>query len=301
MLKLRDTRYVGRVVPRIGIVAGLLAGVLATACSTPGGSPVAPSGAVNAGSANAAADGSTLKIFAPEVIEPIDDVTTGRQPDLVAGSPDPRHTTGVDFLIQFHLYDPGGTLVTEALVARGTPNSTFTPPALLEYSTRYAWRARAYLDGEVGPWSTLTTFVVEDAPPPPPPPPPEAPDPGPEPGPGGGASCTGGALTPPQVRSIVQTVQPGPDPFDASHFRDRVLAAANSPNWGWHRRPNGHISDDIIAWNGPGGNPHWIFDIVSASTGPSPGRSWGDQTATIEPGSSFVPYCTPGLTLEGAQ
>ena len=87
------------------------------------------------------------------------------------------------------------------------------------------------------------------------------------------------------------STSPGPAPADPGPFRDRVLERANDPNWGYHRRPNGRVSEDIIAWNAPGGSPHWIWDMVSGSTGGSPSPAWNDVTGTIEPGSVFVPFC----------
>ena len=92
-----------------------------------------------------------------------------------------------------------------------------------------------------------------------------------------------------EAEAIVLSTTPGPDPFDAAPFRDRVLANIGDPAWGVHLRPNGRISDDVIAYNVPAqGQPYQIWDIVVASTGPDPSPGWNDITDTMEAGSTFV-------------
>src|SRR5438552_11566968 len=100
-------------------VSALLA--LSVACGRQNSTPVSPSGAKPAsGDEVAGADGATLKVTAPTLVSPINDVVLeGATATLIANS-----ATGINanipFAYDFELYDAGNTKIRTEVVAGTT-------------------------------------------------------------------------------------------------------------------------------------------------------------------------------------
>lgn len=137
--------------------AALLA--IAAACSKPAESPVAPGAAVE-GIADAAADGSTLKVTAPAPVSPVNNA----QPDgalvLVAAKAQGKFTN-VTPSYEFEVKNAGGAVVYSRVtggVGSGPNNVEHTVDAGLEFDAPHTWRVRAVVPGAAGPWSAAATF-----------------------------------------------------------------------------------------------------------------------------------------------
>lgn len=136
-------------------------------------------------------------------------------------------------------------------------------------------------------WITTGQPPVLDPPVPGPTPSPGPIPPGPTPGP------SPQPLTSADVERLVFEMRPGPAAGRIEDFQRRVLdwVAARDPRWGRHRRPNGALPADILAFDVPAlGKPYQIFDFVVGSSGDTPSPGWLDQTLTMEPGSTFSPW-----------
>lgn len=131
--------------------------LLAAACSQAPSAPLSPSGLESSTAANA--DGSTLKVTAPTVLTPRGGVVLDTlRPALVFAHASGRFTS-VALNYRLEAFDANGSLLDSRLVASGTDGqSSWTPDGDLPYSTVFAWRVRAELDGRTGPWSSLERF-----------------------------------------------------------------------------------------------------------------------------------------------
>jgi hypothetical protein len=131
---------------------------LAVACSEAPQSPAAPSSTppVNA---EAAADGSTLKVTAPSAQSPVN----GAQPQsltFVAGASTAQFAGGSlpPLNYQVEVKNAGGTTVCTATGAPSGNSVTISPSCALNFDAPHTWRMRAVLGSAVGPWSTAASF-----------------------------------------------------------------------------------------------------------------------------------------------
>jgi len=137
---------------------------LAVACSKSSSNLTSPS-AVRPGAADAAADGSTLKVTAPTPQAPINN----QKPEdnevvLVVANASPEFGTPVALTYRFEIYNAASVRVyNSALIAggsSGTTSHTLPETVGLEGDQRFSWRARAEFEGEAGPWSDSASFVA---------------------------------------------------------------------------------------------------------------------------------------------
>jgi hypothetical protein len=255
--------------PRFSAVCFL---ALAVACSK---SPSAPSES-DAGvpsATDAAADGSTLKVLAPELMSPINDVRLdNRQPTLVTANTTGRFVNR-DYTYEFHLMDDGGNVLQSTTVAQGSSNTAWPLGSELNRDTPYRWRVRATLGESRGPWSAVGRFITvrENRTPDPPP---------------------GGRLPIPNRFAVVEQIA---RQFPAAlrnscqehggswEFMDRVVDALRleDTRWGYNcKRGNcGDPSLDVVAYHhlaGPSvtGATVRTVDIISGHCGSFPGILW---------------------------
>ena len=145
----------------LGLAAATLA--LALGCSQSPQSPVSPSAA--AGSAAANADGSTLKVSAPNVVSPVNnDVQSSRRPTFTF-----QHSAGkfqtVAVAYRLEILDKDGNLVTAKSANPDAGGQTvYSLDVDLAYNTEHVWRVRAESDGQFGPWSGTGAFKTPVAP-----------------------------------------------------------------------------------------------------------------------------------------
>jgi hypothetical protein len=115
--------------------------------------------------AEAAADGSTLKVTAPVAISPVNGVKP-EDPEiaLVVSNATPKFEGTLPVQYLFELYNSGGALVYRSgLINQGGSGSTSHGiPSTVELvaDQTYEWQARAEFQAEVGPWSARASFVA---------------------------------------------------------------------------------------------------------------------------------------------
>lgn len=129
-------------------------------CSKQSSSPSAPS-SVNQASAEANADGSKLKVSAPTVLSPINNVTLVQDTLAVLAISNSALTFASEAALtyRFELFNAGGTILfTAPSVAAGAGTTSVTVPLELEVDRPFTWRARPESGGEVGPWSATASF-----------------------------------------------------------------------------------------------------------------------------------------------
>ena len=144
----------------LAISVGALA--LAVACAQNPESPVSPSAAT--GSAAANADGSTLKVSAPEPVSPGEGERTETvRPTIVFRNSAGRFTS-VALSYRVQVFDASGNAIAELGVAQDASGQTsLTADTDLAYDTEYRWRVRAEYQGQAGPWSALRPAEVPRA------------------------------------------------------------------------------------------------------------------------------------------
>lgn len=138
--------------------AALLA--LAIACSRQAATPVAPS-ATSGAAANAAADGSTLKVSAPGVVSPVNDAQQNDVPTLVASAAAAKFGAALPGALtyRFQVFDNTATLVQDS----GQVGSlAWRPTVQLAFKVRHTWRVRAEYGADVGPWSASASFISSE-------------------------------------------------------------------------------------------------------------------------------------------
>ncbi|HKB11133.1 MAG TPA: fibronectin type III domain-containing protein [Vicinamibacterales bacterium] len=137
-------------------VCALAASVYACSSANPA-TPVAPS---TQGPA-AAADGSTLKVTAPSVVSPTNDVkVTSGVIDLTASPSTFQFASASPVALQyrFQIFNADGTMVENAVAS----DTTYRVSGALTPNMRHTWKVRAESQGQVGPFSTVGSFVTED-------------------------------------------------------------------------------------------------------------------------------------------
>jgi len=134
---------------------------VAVACSKKAPSPSAPSAAEQA-SAEANADGSTLKATAPTPQSPVNGVRLEALQSvvLVAGNSTTAFMPDVPLSYRFELTSAGGAIVENVLVPGGSGTTSRAVTADLDSETPYQWRVRPEYQGTAGPWSALAAFVA---------------------------------------------------------------------------------------------------------------------------------------------
>jgi hypothetical protein len=133
---------------------------IAVACGRTPETPVAPSGA-EAGSSEAAADGSTLKVTAPTPKSPVN----GQQPEgplvLTASPSTGKFASAGPLSYRFQIINAANATVCNMLVSGGGGDASVTPSSsdcTLDFDVVYSWQVRAEMAGAVGPWSSKATF-----------------------------------------------------------------------------------------------------------------------------------------------
>jgi hypothetical protein len=144
------------------IISSALA--LAVACTKSSPNLSSPS-AVRPGTANAADDGSTLKVSAPTPQSPVNNETipTGNEVTLVVVNASTTFASPVALTYRFEVYtDSGDRVYSSSLIAggSGTTSHLLSDAVSLEGERRYTWRARAEFEGETGPWSPSASFIA---------------------------------------------------------------------------------------------------------------------------------------------
>jgi hypothetical protein len=135
----------------LATVASACALMATLACTVE--TPLTPA-AVSAPAGATAADGSTLKVGAPVLVSPINDVVlTTQNATLVVNGAAGQFANG-SFSYEFQLQDDGGAVVRSAVVS----GTSYALPDTLVVNAAFRWRARATLAGAVGPWSSLARF-----------------------------------------------------------------------------------------------------------------------------------------------
>jgi len=138
---------------------------LAVACGKSSPNLSSPS-AVRPGIADAASDGSTLKVSAPAPQSPVNgqQITTGNDVTLVVTNASTTFSTPVALSYRFEVYNASGTRVySSPAIAGGSAGTTshlLSDSVELEGDQQYAWRARAEFEGETGPWSDSSSFIA---------------------------------------------------------------------------------------------------------------------------------------------
>jgi hypothetical protein len=132
--------------------AGVLGLALACSKSTP--NPTSPSSAVQPES-EAAPDGTTLKVPAPNATSPtgggqVQDPTT-----LTASTVTPKYGSAA---LTYRFEVRSGSTVVASGTAVGSGSSVSFAPAALASDTNFTWRVRAESQGAFGPWSGDASF-----------------------------------------------------------------------------------------------------------------------------------------------
>ena len=210
-------------------------------------------------------------IQAPVPFSPVDGAITSIRPKLLAqntvtGTAD----TNVNYLFEISTNEIFNQPIISKTISDQSGQIELVLDQNLIYDTTYFWRVQSFNAIAESLWSTTESFVTLQ------------PD---EPPPSDGANIS----TVSELCTFAETLPFNALPYDPVPYRDAIILAADNPHVGLHRRPNGRISEDIVALNYPAQEqPHQAVDVVGASTGCCPTRLCLDQTVTIEPGSVFV-------------
>lgn len=140
----------------LGVAAIVAAAV---ACDRTSSAPTSPTTSAPA-TANAAADGSTLKVSAPTPQSPINDQTFQNPPITLSASTSNAKYGSITPQYRFQVISPAGTTVQDSGLLNAT--SFQINQDLLTGKTRYTWRVRAEYQGAVGPWSSTGSFIAPD-------------------------------------------------------------------------------------------------------------------------------------------
>ena len=253
------------------------------ACSNGPDSPAAPTAVVH-GTADAAADGSTLKATAPTAISPVNDERLdSRRPTMRINNSQGRFA-GAAFRYEFQLLTDGGSVVDTRAVDGGDGTTTLAYPTNLDRDTPYRWQARAIMGSAVGPWSTPARFITQR----------ENRTPNP----------TSGRLPLPNMVHVVHQVinenpgilarhrscqdpSHGGNPVTGWEFLDKVVDTLRltDTRWGYNGK-RGNVNDpshDVVAYNyssepDEGTINVYIVDVLFQHCGDSPSAAWIDQT-----------------------
>ena len=102
-------------------------------------------------------DGTTLKVTAPSLVSPLNDVRLEgfTAPTLNAGEAQSTQGASVSPQYRFQLLNASGGLLQESLRS----STSWTPTFPLAYDTKYLWQVRAETTDGFGPWSSLGSFL----------------------------------------------------------------------------------------------------------------------------------------------
>lgn len=146
---------------RVLILGATVLVALAVACGEQAKSPAAPTPATVATGASAApADGSTLKVNGPTLVSPKGGVRiTDTKATLTLGAAAGKFAAAT-FTYRVQLLTQADILVQEFTGA----GLSYTTTSDLDPDTTFKWRARAELEGAVGPWTGYETFKSPERP-----------------------------------------------------------------------------------------------------------------------------------------
>jgi hypothetical protein len=132
---------------------------LTLACSSNSSTPLTPTTPSTNGTSSTASDGSTLKVSAPVPVSPVGGGKPATGPATLVITPSTAtFSSTVPSQYRFQVLS-GANVVDNALV-NGTSYSVNTE---LVTNQPYTWRARAELNGYVGPWSTAAAFLAPES------------------------------------------------------------------------------------------------------------------------------------------
>jgi hypothetical protein len=138
-------------------LCAVVIGILSGACSQT--TPVSPQAAGPTG-IDAAPDGSTLKIGAPTLLSPVNNVQVPQGEPLTLSL---SNVTGkfASFPVTYEveIRNASGVLAANVkFAASGGPTTTTTVTATLADDSPHTWRARATFGNGLGPWSSAGAF-----------------------------------------------------------------------------------------------------------------------------------------------
>jgi hypothetical protein len=130
---------------------------LTLACTSDSSTPLTPTPPSVA--ADAAADGSTLKVSAPVAQSPVGGVKPSTGPaTLVVSSSTALFTNTPALQYRFQVFNSANQMVENAVVN----SPTHAVDAELTVNAGYTWIARAEYQGSAGPWSTRASFLAPE-------------------------------------------------------------------------------------------------------------------------------------------
>lgn len=133
---------------RLALFLFLASGLTVAGACARSAAPTAPPAPTLA----AATDGVSLNVGAPTVVSPLNSTQVSGTPTLtVAAIAAPAGTT---LSYQFEVLTEAGARVE---LSPAVTSTSYTISTVLEATRLYTWRARATLEGRVGPWSSSST------------------------------------------------------------------------------------------------------------------------------------------------
>lgn len=147
----------------VSVVAMVAIVALSVSCTGTPLSPTSPSAAAG-GETAANDDGSTLKVTAPGIVSPFDsERTDSRRPTLVWINSSGKHTP-FGFFYEIEVVDSTDKVIYTQIVGETAGGGSHQLPTDLAYDTAFAWRIRAGLEANRGPWSVWGLFRTPLAP-----------------------------------------------------------------------------------------------------------------------------------------
>jgi hypothetical protein len=236
-------------------VAALAAAACCAGCSDAGSVPMRPSSLPV--SPDAAADGSTLKVTAPELVSPTGGVLVADlDPDMVFGHAVAVYvSTTPPLQYEMQIFNEEGALdYHQVLNPSGGGTTSHEVQKDLRESEAHTWRVRARLGEYFGPWSDVGSFVTFA--------PPSVLPVGPYPTDGPGVAAYV-ANTWPEYLAPTATFE---ERRVNMHFlRDRMIEVGRCGglDLALNTKANGIISDDAITWKfGPTDGDVEVVDIA---------------------------------------
>jgi len=141
-----------RISPTVAVYLTAAAVTTMLACDV--ATPLTPAPAKPASST--AADGTTLKVSAPTLVSPVNDITTdGTRPVFNVTPVAGQFSTSVPGLTyEFELDNDAGSAIDRTFVA----GTSWEYPTPLSPDTPFRWRVRATSGSATGPWSSVGRF-----------------------------------------------------------------------------------------------------------------------------------------------